>query len=190
MKKVFFTVILSFLFVTGLQAQSDIKIGVTGGLITSRINNKLGILGINLADFTAVSGTGFYVGAIGNLGITEKFAVQPELVYAKAGDLEYVQLPIMVKYYVIDKLYAQAGPQFNISTNASKVKDILELISAEDAVKSLGIDIGFGAGYDILENLAVQARFSTELTNRYDGPGNSINKLKASSFILGAAYFF
>ncbi|MEP3208710.1 MAG: porin family protein [Maribacter sp.] len=190
MKKVLFTIILSFLLVSGLQAQGDFKFGATGGLITSRINNELSPLGINLADFTAASGTGFYIGAIANLGISEKIGVQPEFIYAKAGDLEYIQLPIMVKYYIIDKLYAQAGPQFSISTNASKVKDILELIDAEDAVKSLGIDIGFGAGYDILDNLAVQARFSTELTNRYDGPGNSINRLKANNFILGVAYFF
>lgn len=147
-------------------------------------------MGINLVDFTAVSGTGFYVGLIGDIGVAEKFSIQPELTYANAGDLEYIQLPIMVKYYIIDKLYAQAGPQFSISTNAGQVKDILELIDAEDAVKSLGIDIGFGAGYDILDNLAVQARFSTELTNRYDGPGNSINKLRATNFIVGVAYFF
>jgi len=181
---------LAFVFISGVQAQGEFKFGVTGGLITSRINNELSPLGINLANFTAASGTGFYVGGIGNIGISEKFNIQPELLYAKAGDLEYVQLPIMVKYYIIDKLYAQAGPQFSISTNASQVKDILELIEAEDAVKSLGIDIGFGAGYDLLENLAVQARFSTELTNRYDGPGNSINRLRANNFIVGVAYFF
>lgn len=190
MKKSLYLALVAILMYTPLIAQDDIKIGVTGGLISSRINNKLAPLGINLADFTAVSGTGFYVGAILNLDISEKIGVQPELLYAKAGDLEYIQLPVMFKYYVIDKLYAQAGPQFSISTNASKVKDILDLIDAEDAVKSLGIDLGFGAGYDILENLAVQARFSTELTNRYSGPGNSVNRLKANNFILGVAFFF
>lgn len=182
--------LLSFLFISGLQAQGEFKFGATGGLITSSINNELSPLGINLANFTAASGTGFYVGAIADLGITDKFHVQPELTYAKAGDLEYVQLPLMVKYYIIDKLYAQAGPQLSISTNADKIKDVLELIDAEDAVQSLGIDIGFGTGFDILENLAVQARFSTELTNRYSGPGNSINRLKANNFIVGIAYFF
>lgn len=190
MKKVLFTIVLSFLFISGIQAQGDFKFGVTGGLITSRVNNQLSPLGINLANFTAVSGTGFYVGAIADVGLSEKFSIQPELTYASAGDLEYIQLPIMVKYYVIEGLYAQAGPQFSISTNADQIKDILDLVDAGDAVNSLGIDIGFGAGYDILDNLAVQARFSTELTNRYNGPGNSINQLKANNFILGVAYFF
>jgi len=190
MKRLFGLALVAMFMCSEIQAQADIKFGVTGGLITSRVSNKVAILGINLADLTAASGTGFYVGAIADIGFAEKFSLQPEFVYAKANDLEYVQIPIMVKYYVIDKLYAQVGPQFSISTNASQVKDILDLIDAGDAVKSLGIDLGFGAGYDVLDNLAVQARFSSELTNRYDGPGNSVNKLKASNFTIGAAYFF
>ncbi|TMM55920.1 PorT family protein [Maribacter algarum] len=193
MKKVLFTIILSFLFISGLQAQDDFKFGVTGGLITSRINNKVAPLGINLVNTTLASGTGFYVGGIASLGFGEKFGVQPELVYAKAGDLEYIQLPIMIKYYVIEGLYAQAGPQFSLSTNANKVGNLIEdLFNSNDiiGVNSLGVDIAFGAGYEILENLSAQARFSVELTNRIDGAIGSITKGKANNLTIGIAYFF
>lgn len=193
MKKVLFTTILSFLFVAGLQAQADFKFGVTGGLITSQLNNRVAPLGFNLFNTKLVSGTGFYVGGAASIGISEKFGVQPELVYANAGDLEYIQLPIMVKYYVIDGLYAQAGPQFSLSTNANKVGNVIEdLLNNDDiiGVNTLGVDLAFGAGYDILDNLSVQARYSVELTNRIDGIVGSISEGKVNNFIIGATYFF
>jgi len=193
MKKVLFTVILLFLSISGLQAQDDFRFGVTGGLITSSITNRVAPLGFNLVNTTLASGTGFYVGGVASYGFSEKFAVQPEFLYANAGDLEYIQLPIMVKYYVIEGLYAMAGPQFSLSTNANQVSNLIEaLFNSNDiiGVNSLGIDAGFGAGYELLENLSVQARFSVELTNRIDGAVGSISKGKANNFILGVAYFF
>ncbi len=193
MKKVLFTLILSFLFVSGLQAQEDFKFGVTGGLISSRLNNRLGIGPFSVDTGKLVSGTGFYVGGAASLGFGEKFGLQPELVYAKAGDLEYIQLPIMIKYYVIEGLYAQVGPQLSISTSAKKLNDIIRLIDGADefaGVKTLGIDLGFGAGYDILDNLSVQARYSIELTNRADGLLDIISQAKVYNLNIGVTYFF
>lgn len=193
MKKVLFTIFLSTLCISGLQAQDDFKFGVTGGLINANITNKIAPLGINIANTTLASGTGFYIGGIVSLEFGEKFGLQPELSYAKAGDLEYVQLPVMIKYYVIEGLYAQVGPQINLSTNANKVGNLIEdLFNSNDVVgvNTLGVDLGFGAGYEILENLTAQARYSVELTNRIDGALGSITKGKTNSFILGIAYFF
>ena len=193
MKKLFFVLICSFFLVPSLEAQDDIKFGVTGGLINSRLNNRVAPLGFNLFDSNLISGTGFYIGGVASVGLSEKFAVQPELLYANANDLEYIQLPIMLKYYVIDGLYAQVGPQFSISTNADDVGNILELLDNSGEIlglNSFGIDIGFGAGYDLLDNLTVQARYSAELTNRIDGAAGSIFKGKVYNFVLGATFFF
>jgi len=190
MKKVFFTMILTFFLVSGIQAQGDFKFGVTGGLVNSNVRAGASLLNIvDLGSIDAVNKVGFYVGAAADLGISEKFHIQPELLYTKAGNLGYIQLPIMAKYYIIDKLYAQVGPQFSLSTNADEIKDLLGLVNAEDTVRSIGVDVGFGAGYEVLENLAVQARFSTELTNRYTGLANTSLSLKASNFYVGVVFF-
>ncbi len=189
MKKVFFTIALSFLFISGIQAQDDFKFGVTGGVVNSSIRGGLSALGFNIASGNIESKFGFYVGASADYGISDKFHVQPELQYVAAGDLSYVQLPVMAKYYIIDKLYAQVGPQFSFSTNADKIKDLLSLVNAEDSVSSIGVDFAFGAGYELLDNLAVQARFATELTNRYSGPGTSFASVKASNFYVGVVFF-
>ncbi|MFK7812195.1 MAG: porin family protein [Maribacter sp.] len=187
MKKVLFTITLSILFVTGLQAQGDLKFGVTGGVVNSTVRGGLGIGGFNIASAGLANKVGFFVGATVDYGISEKFHAQPELLYVAAGDLSYVQLPIMAKYYIIDKLYAQVGPQFSFSTNADKIKNLLSSVNAEDNLKSTGVDIAFGAGYEILDNLSVQARFATELTNRISGL-SSIPSVKTSNFYIGVVF--
>ena len=185
--------LLSFIFISGIQAQTDMKFGVTGGLVNSRLNSEVGIGPFSLDTGKLVSGTGFYLGATASFGFGDKFGVQPELLYVSAGDLNFIQLPVMVKYYVIDGLYAQVGPQFSISTSAKELNDIIELIDgAEDfvGVKTLGIDFGFGAGYDIFDNLSANARYSIELTNRTDGVLDFIGKARVYNFTLGVTYFF
>lgn len=189
MKKVLFAIFLSFLFLSGLQAQEDFKFGVTGGVVNSNVRGGLSAFGFNIVSGSVQNKFGFFVGATGDVGISEKFHVQPELLYVSAGNLGYVQLPIMAKYYIIEKLYAQVGPQFSFSTNADEIKDLLSLVDAEDSIKSVGFDIAFGAGYEVLENLAVQARFAREITNRYSGPGNSFGSVRASNFYVGVVFF-
>lgn len=199
MKKVVFTIVLAILFVSGLQAQGDFKFGVTGGLINSNADVGFSALGlVNLGNINAVNKTGFYLGAIANVEVSEKFSIQPELTYASAGDLSYVHLPVMVKYYIIDKLYAQAGPQLSFSTNIDDIKGAIRDIEGvigtnadlDDVLKTVGVDIGFGVGYDILDNLSGQIRYSRELTNRYTGPLNNSLKVRAANINVGIAFFF
>ena len=199
MKKVLFAIILSVLFTSGLQAQGDLKFGVTGGLINSNADVGFSVLGlVDLGSVNAISKTGFYVGVIADIGISEKFHLQPELTYASAGDLSYIHIPIMVKYYVINKLYAQAGPQLSFSSNIDGIKGAIQDIEGvlgtngdvDDVLNTIGVDLGFGLGYDILDNLSAQIRYSTELTNRYTGPLNNSLKVRASNVNVGIAYFF
>ena len=190
MKKVLFTICLAFFLSANAQAQGDFKFGVTGGAVNSNVRAGASLLNIiDLGSIDAINKFGFFVGAAADYGISEKLHIQPELLYTKAGKLGYIQLPIMAKYYIIDDLYAQVGPQFSLSTNADEVKDLLGLINAEDALSSTGVDIAFGAGYELLENLSVQARFATELTNRYNGPANTSLKVRSSNFYLGVVFF-
>jgi opacity protein-like surface antigen len=198
MKKVLFTIFLSGLFLTSLQAQGDLKFGVTGGLINSNTSVNLSAFSVNLLNLNAVNKIGFYVGAIGDVGISEKFHVQAEVTYGSAGDLGFIFIPIMAKYYIMDKLNIQLGPQFNISTNVGEIKgairDIEDVVGSnanlDDVVSKTGVDLGFGAGYDITDNLSAQARFAFEMTNRYNGPLNNSLKVRASTFNVGVAYFF
>jgi opacity protein-like surface antigen len=198
MKKSLFVAIIAIFISTALFAQDDIKIGVTGGLINSNTSVKLSAFSVNLLNLSAINKVGYYVGAIGDVGISEKLHVQAELTYGSAGDLGFIFLPIMVKYYIMDGLNVQLGPQFNISTNVGEIKgairDIEDVVGSngniDDVISKTGIDLGIGAGYDITDHLSAQARFAFEMTNRYNGPINNSLKVRSSSFNIGIAYFF
>jgi len=148
--------------------------------------------------FDAINVTGFYVGAFADIAASEKFHIQPELTYGSAGKLAFVYLPIMMKYYVADKINIQAGPQLSFSTNLQDIKDGLKGIddilntdvNLDKAFNSTGVDLVFGAGYDIRDKFFVQARYGLELTNRYSGPLNNSLFVRANTFTVGVGYSF
>ena len=197
MKKLFLFTALSFLTLSFANAQS-LGFGVTGGLLNNNTDIKLSALGATLANIDAINKTGFYVGVVADIGVSETFHVQPELTYGSAGDLAFIYLPVMAKYYVTDGLHLMAGPQFSFSSNVDEIKrtfsDIEDLlntnINADEALKSSALELGFGAGYDITEKLTVLARYAVALSDRYDGPiGGSVD-IKNSTLNIGLAYMF
>ena len=198
MKKIYLTLAIAILGMVGLNAQSTARFGITGGLLNVDANIKLSALGFNIADIDAINETGFYVGAFADIAATNKLHIQPEFLYSKAGDLGFFHLPVMVKYYIADKFNLQFGPELSFSTDLNDIKDqiksieelIDENLNVEDALRTTGVDLAFGAGYDINENFMVQARYAIELTDRYSGPlGGSID-VKPGMLFVGVGYRF
>lgn len=195
MKNLFSLTIVAFFAIYQMQAQTDFQFGVTGGLLHNKTKIKASVIGISLFNIGALNKRGFYVGAIGDFRITESFHVQPELTYGKAGELSFVFLPIMAKFYVTNALNIQIGPQLSFSSNVDEIKGILKLIADDDdrfsdMLKSTALEIGFGAGYDITKNIMIQARYSFSVTDRYDGPGDALLDVKNSTLNVGMAYKF
>ncbi len=181
-------------------AQGQIKFGVTGGLLNTDANVDLSLGNIiNLASIDAVNETGFYIGALADIEVIDKFHVQPELTYGSAGDLSFIYLPVMAKYYVVPGLLnIQLGPQFNFSSNLDDIKSAIEDIEGvlgtntniDDVLDTFGVEIGFGAGVDITNQFSAVARYSLELTDRYSGPlGNSLD-IRGANLMIGVVYFF
>jgi opacity protein-like surface antigen len=201
MKKALSFIVIAVFAMHLLSAQALPKFGITGGLLNTNVDFKTGnsilnLIGVN--NFAKINSTGFYVGALVDIAATEKIHIQPELTYGSAEDLSFVYLPIMAKYYVADKFHVQAGPQLNFSSNLDDIKkairDTEELLgtngNVDDVLRTVGIDIGLGAGFDVTENLAIQARYSFELSDRYSGPAGGVLDIKGSAFQVGVAYFF
>ncbi len=176
-------------------AQDAAKFGVTGGLLHSSVN-----FDFTLGNLSATNNTGFYLGLAVDIPASESFHIQPELTYGSAGDLGFVFLPVMAKFYASENFYLLGGPQLSFSTTLNDIKDkvrsAIEIIdedyngTIESVLKNVGVDLGFGAGYEIDENFAIQARYSFEVSNRYDGPGSGFLKLRARQFNLGVLYSF
>ena len=130
---------------------------------------------------------GYQAGLFMEYTINDKFAVAPEVVFAAqggkhkwidAGDLEvsttmhlnYINVPVMIKFYVVPNLSIDFGPQvgFNIYKkytdkwkNASDDKKDTDDIQG---VKSVDLGVGLGLTYNIADEVFVQARYTLGFT--------------------------
>ena len=134
-------------------------------------------LGIKLgSNFSSISDaqqgsssrTGIQAGVFGGIKFNEKIGVNLDVLYSQQGadfdagafDLTYVNLPFVVKYYLVGGLHIQAGPQFGIlvDENRSLYQDILEAETSDVS----GI---IGVGYDLPFGLRIDGRYNFGLTD-------------------------
>ena len=103
-------------------AQVQFSLGIKGGVNFANIN-------VSDARATWDGKTGFHGGAFALIKVTA-FAVQPELIFSQQGstvkingqDLDanfnYMNVPVMLKFYLPLGLNLQMGPQFGFLTSA------------------------------------------------------------------------
>ncbi len=125
---------------------------------------------------------GFYLGGLVDFSVSEKFHVQPELMYsiegAKDAKLNYLRIPIMAKFYVMDGLSLQAGPELAFKAGGDD--------TIKDGVKSMDYGLGLGAGYELESGLMFDARYNLGLANISDAAGS----LKNVGIQIGLGYRF
>lgn len=152
--------------------------------------------GANFASFSDLSGlsnkTGFHAGVFGGVKFSDKFGIQADILYSQQGadtdlgkfDLNYVNVPVVVKYYLFHGLNLQAGPQFGFVVD-DNVKEVFNnLLEAENSNVS-GV---VGAGYDLPMGLRVDARYNFGLTDVIKG-GDDV-KSKSNVFSVALGYSF
>ena len=162
-------------------AKSDIVFGVKGGYINANY-------GADANDGDARSG--FYLGGLVDFHVTEKFHVQPELLYTMEGngetdfDLNFVRIPVMAKFFVGEGFNLQAGPELAFVAGGGAAKDYL---------KSMDFGLGFGAAYEMSSGLMFDARYNLGLSDLNDFPAGSgleDAKITQNSFQIGLGYRF
>lgn len=107
--------------------------------------------------------------------------------------LNYLNIPIMAKYYVADGLSIQAGPQlgFLLKANAEvdvKIENEKTTITKDikSSVNKVDFGLNFGVGYDLPIGLFFDARYNLGLTN-FNKEGD---KSQHRVFQLGVGYKF
>ena len=192
MKKISLAFAFLLISIFTSNAQGETSFGVTGGFING--SGKATVAGFDVAEVQ--NGSGFFIGLLADIGVSEKFSVQPEALYAGIDGEGVILIPVMAKYYIAEKFNIQAGPQLDFLTGLNELE--------KRAIKTTGFSLGFGAGFDINENFAVQARYNVGLNNRVDSGltdliddlnipiiGNLINpELKVNTFQIGVVYKF
>lgn len=163
--------------------------------------------GFNLANLTGdVENTSLRVrlhfGAAIEFPVTQEFSVQPEIIYSAQGakfdigdeeiktNLDYLNVPILAKYYVFDGFSIEAGPQFGLLAVASS-SNLAEEDEDEffNSINSFDFSFDIGASYHITQNIFLSARYNFGLTDVDDVPDVDV-KANNSVFQFSIGYFF
>jgi len=136
---------------------------------------KVGANFSSISDATGFSNkTGFTGGIFAALKFGDKFAIQPELLYSQQGaevngkniDLTYVNVPVVIKYYLFKGLNLQAGPQFGFVVD-DNVKEVFKNINILGEAKPGDVSAVAGLGYDLPFGLRVDGRYNFGLTDTF-----------------------
>jgi len=137
--------------------------------------------------------TNFNAGVFGLFKLT-KFGIQPEVLYSgqgyKTDDNElkavYLNIPVMVKFYIVGGFNIQAGPQYGILLSAED-KDGEDI---KDDFKSSDMSAAFGLGFDAPFGLVFDARYVMGLSDINDVDGaNDALKNKVIQLSIGYKLF-
>ncbi|WP_417200793.1 porin family protein [Bizionia sp.] len=177
-------------FSMGALSAQDVRFGVKGGVNFANLAGDFGVSGFDEDFQDAEMKVGFHIGGLAELKLTEKFALQPELLFSNQGfkstyfdiddrkqdynvNLSYVNIPIMAKFFPIDGLSIEAGPQIGFLVSAKDERndyynDYLEegdvKIDTKDLYKSLDFGLNFGASYEMESGLFFTARYNLGLS--------------------------
>jgi hypothetical protein len=170
MKKV--TIILLLIISFTISANAQVNFGVRAGA--------------NLADYTNINSdtrTDFYLGLMLSIKTGKIYTLQPEMTYSKQGTelkgaytntikADYFSVGVMNKFYVADKFHFVIGPFFDICMDESSDFVVNDDIYYDDSfVSAIDLGLKFGAGFDVTNNLTIEARVKQGFFNSFSADG-------------------
>ncbi len=117
------------------------------------------------------SRTSFHVGGVATIGVSEKFSIQPELLYSSQGasegsddlKLDYLNVPVLAKIMVAEGFSVEVGPQIGILLSAdADGEDVKEFFKSSEFSGAIGL------GYQMETGLNFSARYTLGLGNIAD----------------------
>lgn len=208
MKNVFFTFSLGLMVFLGQAQKSDY--GLQGGINISSIEG----------DFAEIfdSSTGYHINFNMEFEFSDKFSLQPSLQYSLQGGksiledaitgeyfednikLTYLNMPVLVKYYIFRGFTLEAGPQAGLLLSAKNKWEYKTLILADeydeasgeedikDDFESLDYGIKLGLGYKLNNGLSFAAHYYLGMADiTKDNIGS---KSQTHAIQIGIGYYF
>ncbi len=154
--------------------------------------------GANFATLTDVGDTstrtGLLIGAFVTLKFSDKLALQGDALYSQEGsefdaseiNLEYINFPIVLKYYVVKRLNIHAGPQFGFIVDAD-ISTLIENIGAQIGTNTFNLSGVVGIGVDLPLGFRASGRYNFGLTDVFT---NNIFNAKNNVFSIVVGYSF
>ncbi len=181
-----FTVILCafFLFFQAATAQK-ISTGVKSGLNIATLSNSSSDLRL-----------GFHAGAFADFDLSWSLDLMGEVLYSTQGRtlktdngtkllaLDYILIPVMLKYYPVNKLYLVFGPQAGFLINAISKNENDEETAVKSSYENFDISINLGLGYNATKKIFVYTRYNYGLMDI----ASDTRDLKQRVIQLGVGY--
>lgn len=183
MKKVVFAIFVAGFGFAKVSAQ-EFNFGAKAGF------NIANVSGDNSGEFDAV--TSYHFGVMAEIPVATKFSFQPELLYSRQGfsigddvvAMNYLNVPLMGKYYVAKGFSIEAGPQVGFLLSADA-----EGTDVKDLYKTLDFGVNLGLGYKLDNGLNFGVRYNFGLSNVNDIDGLN-DKNRNNTLQVSVGYFF
>jgi len=144
----------------------------------------------------------FHIGAVAEISVSDLFSVQPELLFSMQGsqgennslltshtsvpidgkdfsstktNFYYLNLPVMVKYFVTDMISIDAGPQVGYLLYAKESNGTDELTDIKDLTKSIDYGLNLGGSYEMDNGMNINLRYYYGLANVLDSNDAKMN---------------
>ncbi len=146
----------------------------------------------DVKDVSIKTVTDYHLGAYLNLNFTDKFGITPEVLYSAYGskwnnskvDLDYVSIPLMLRFKPISLISLEAGPQFGFLTKAH----VANVGDVKDQLKNNDFGLAMGAALHLPLGFQVGGRYILGFTNISDVSTQSI-KNRTIQVYLGWTIF-
>lgn len=201
MKKFLIIAFFYLLPVNEILAQENILFGLKGGASLSNFNRE---------QPKNITRTGYYFGAFAEIPLSERFSLLPEILYATQGaetespsfegtiyndyELNYLQVPVLIKMYVYKGLAIEAGPSFNFLVDENLTGRSAMFPDGYTNTENLGRRFEFGAALGVSYNLPghfmVNSRFIHGLTDVFIEDYKYLGSTYNYGFQLGIGYLF
>ncbi len=215
MKKITLSILAFGAFILTAQAQipevknesKDIRFGVKAGLNLANITN---------AEEGKVR-PNFHIGGVVEFTINDKFSIQPELIYSRQGSkatmdifemgtnisadavmkLDYINIPVMAKYYLAEGFSIQVGPQVGFLVGSEMDVEVSAMgmtvktsENIKEEVNSVDFGVNFGLGYELPIGVFFDARYNLGITKVNSESFEDMKNSQNSVFQLSVGYKF
>lgn len=201
MKKLIVLAVLAvFGVTTSASAQEFVYFGVKGGVNFTNMTSD-GFEDNN-------SRTGFNLGLLSEIPVGERFSIQPEVLYSTQGteseqviagetingeyNLDYLQVPVLAKLYLIDGLSLEVGPSFNFLVDEEVEFD--SPIGDGEAETDYGSTFEFGgavgASYKFNNGFFASARYTQGFTDAFDSDNWDEDAVNNNGIQVGVGLMF
>ena len=201
MKKTFLLIAIAVLgFGTSVNAQEYWNFGIKGGVNFTNMSSD-GFEDNN-------SRTGFHLGVLAEIPVSDRFSIQPEALYSTQGteatrrfagenvtgeyQLDYVQVPLIAKFYLIDGLALEAGPSFNflVEEEYDFESDIVDFESDTEMASTFEFGGAIGASYKFNNGFFLNGRYVLGFTDAFDSDNFDDDAIKNNGVQLGVGFQF